>query len=91
MKKNNDGRGFASMDPERQRELASEGGRAAHESGNAHEWNSREAAAAGRLGGLAAHHHSNAALHHETAAHHHREAARHQAASRPGPPPRRYP
>jgi hypothetical protein len=36
-------RGFASMDPERQREIASEGGRAAHASGNAHEFTSEEA------------------------------------------------
>lgn len=43
----NSGRGFASMDPERQREIAAEGGRAAHASGNAHEFNSREAREAG--------------------------------------------
>lgn len=42
-------RGFASMDPQRQREIASEGGRAAHASGNAHEFNSEEARAAGKL------------------------------------------
>jgi uncharacterized protein len=41
-------RGFASMDPERQREIASQGGKAAHESGNAHEFNSEEARAAGK-------------------------------------------
>jgi len=41
------GRGFASMDPERQREIASQGGRAAHASGNAHEFTSAEAQAAG--------------------------------------------
>jgi len=41
------GRGFASMDPERQREIAAEGGRAAHASGNAHEFNSQEAREAG--------------------------------------------
>ena len=44
-------RGFASMDPQRQREIASEGGRAAHASGNAHEFTSEEARAAGRKGG----------------------------------------
>lgn len=44
-------RGFASMDPERQREIASEGGRAAHASGNAHEFTSEEAREAGRKGG----------------------------------------
>ncbi|MES2947787.1 MAG: KGG domain-containing protein [Pseudomonadota bacterium] len=42
------GQGFASMDPERQREIASEGGRAAHESGNAHEFTSEEAREAGK-------------------------------------------
>lgn len=41
------GRGFASMDPQRQREIASMGGRAAHASGNAHEFTSEEARAAG--------------------------------------------
>lgn len=41
------GRGFACMDPERQRETASQGGRAAHASGNAHEFTSAEARAAG--------------------------------------------
>lgn len=46
-------RGFASMDPEQQREIASQGGRASHEQGTGHEWNSREARAAGRKGGLA--------------------------------------
>ncbi len=44
-------RGFASMDPERQRQIASKGGRAAHEQGKAHEWTSEEARAAGRKGG----------------------------------------
>ena len=44
-------RGFASMDPARQREIASEGGRAAHASGNAHEFSSEEAREAGRKGG----------------------------------------
>ncbi|RJG14961.1 KGG domain-containing protein [Massilia cavernae] len=42
-------RGFASMDPEKQRAIASEGGRAAHASGNAHEFTSEEARAAGKL------------------------------------------
>lgn len=48
-------RGFAAMDPEQQRQIASMGGRAAHQRGTAHEWNSREAADAGRKGGKAAH------------------------------------
>lgn len=42
-------RGFASMDPERQREIAAEGGRAAHASGNAHEFTSDEARKAGSM------------------------------------------
>lgn len=46
-------RGFASMDPQRQREIAAQGGRAAHASGNAHQFNSEEARAAGRKGGEA--------------------------------------
>lgn len=45
-------RGFASMDPARQREIASKGGRAAHAKGTAHEWSSDEAREAGRKGGV---------------------------------------
>lgn len=41
-------RGFAAMDPERQRQIAAQGGRAAHESGNAHQFTSEEARAAGK-------------------------------------------
>ena len=44
-------RGFASMSPEKQREIASKGGRAAHEKGTAHEWSAYEARSAGRKGG----------------------------------------
>ena len=44
-------RGFASMDPERQKEIASKGGRAAHAKGTAHEWSRDEARSAGRKGG----------------------------------------
>jgi general stress protein YciG len=44
-------RGFASMSMEKQREIASKGGRAAHEKGTAHEWTPDEARAAGRKGG----------------------------------------
>ncbi len=47
------GRGFASMDPQKQREIASKGGRAAHLQGTAHEWTSDEARQAGRKGGAA--------------------------------------
>ncbi|SNS06017.1 KGG domain-containing protein [Hymenobacter mucosus] len=46
-------RGFAAMDPEMQRRLASEGGRASHESGRGHRFTSEEARAAGRKGGQA--------------------------------------
>lgn len=44
---NSTNQGFAGMDPERQREVASEGGKAAHASGNAHEFTSKEAREAG--------------------------------------------
>jgi general stress protein YciG len=44
-------RGFAAMDPERQKKIASEGGRAAHKQGVAHEWSREEAREAGRKGG----------------------------------------
>lgn len=44
-------RGFASMDEKKQREIASKGGKAAHQSGHAHEFTSEEARAAGRKGG----------------------------------------
>lgn len=43
--------GFASMSKEKQREIASKGGKAAHQQGTAHEWTSKEAAEAGRRGG----------------------------------------
>lgn len=46
-------RGFASMDPAKQREIASKGGKAAHQQGVAHEWSPEEARAAGRKGGEA--------------------------------------
>lgn len=46
-------RGFAAMNPEEQRRIASEGGRASHQSGRGHEWTSEEARAAGRKGGEA--------------------------------------
>lgn len=48
-------RGFASMERNRQREIASKGGKAAHEKGSAHEWTSDEAREAGRKGGMASH------------------------------------
>jgi uncharacterized protein len=44
-------RGFASMDEEKQREIASKGGKAAHQKGTAHEFTSEEAREAGRKGG----------------------------------------
>lgn len=48
-------RGFASMDKDKQREIAAEGGRAAHEKGTAHEFTSEEARKAGEKGGQASH------------------------------------
>ena len=44
-------RGFAAMSPERQKEIARQGGKAAHKLGVAHQWNSQEAREAGRKGG----------------------------------------
>ena len=44
-------RGFASMDKEKQREIASKGGKAAHAKGTAHEFTPEEARKAGRKGG----------------------------------------
>ncbi len=44
-------RGFASMDADRQREIARRGGIIAHQRGAAHEWDSNEARRAGKIGG----------------------------------------
>ncbi len=44
-------RGFASMDPEQQKEIASKGGKASHEKGTGHEFTSQEAREAGKKGG----------------------------------------
>jgi general stress protein YciG len=52
---NSSNRGFASMDDDKQRDIASQGGKAAHASGNAHEFSSAEAAEAGRKGGQNSH------------------------------------
>ncbi len=54
-KENENGRerqGFASMSPEKRREIASKGGKAAHQSGHAHEFTPEEARDAGQRGGL---------------------------------------
>ncbi|MCS6766032.1 MAG: general stress protein [Candidatus Protistobacter heckmanni] len=48
-------RGFAAMDESRQREIASQGGKAAHEKGTAHEFTPEEAREAGRKGGQRSH------------------------------------
>ena len=48
-------RGFASMERSKQQEIASKGGKAAHQKGTAHEWTSEEAREAGRKGGMASH------------------------------------
>lgn len=75
------GRGFAGMDPELQREIASKGGQAAHEKGTAHEFNSAEAREAGRKGGQAAHEKGTA---HEFSAAEARDAGRKGGQSRSG-------
>ena len=51
--KESSNRGFAAMDPEQQREISREGGKASHEKGRGHEWNSQEAREAGKKGGKA--------------------------------------
>jgi general stress protein YciG len=43
--------GFGSMDPEKQREIASKGGRTAHALKKAHRWTSETAREAGSKGG----------------------------------------
>lgn len=43
------------MDRGKQRDIASKGGKAAHQKGTAHEWTSEEAREAGRKGGMASH------------------------------------
>ena len=48
-------RGFAGMDREKQRQIASKGGKAAHAKGTAHHFTPEEARLAGRKGGMAAH------------------------------------
>ena len=45
------GRGFSGMTPEKKREIASKGGKAAWAAGKAHKWTTEEAVRAGRLGG----------------------------------------
>jgi len=47
-------RGFRAMSPEKQREIASKGGKASHVKGTGHTWTSAEAIEAGRKGGRAA-------------------------------------
>jgi general stress protein YciG len=66
-------RGFASMDREKQRQIASKGGRVAHEKGRAHQFTREEAREAGRKGGLAAHQRGKA---HEFTSEEAREAGR---------------
>jgi general stress protein YciG len=44
-------RGFAAMSPEKQREIAARGGKAAHKAGTAHTFSADEAKAAGKKGG----------------------------------------
>ena len=55
MARNSGGRGFAGMPEDKQREIASKGGKAAHQKGTAHEFDSESAREAGRKGGLARH------------------------------------
>ena len=68
-------RGFSSMDPIKQREIASKGGKAAHQKGTAHEFTPEEARVAGRKGGAASR---------ERRARSKEPVARSQPSSRPG-------
>ena len=61
-------RGFAAMSAEKQRMIASLGGRAAHRAGKAHEFTPEEARVAGRKGGEARAAQRVAERHGETAA-----------------------
>ena len=70
------GRGFAGMDPERQRQISSQNGKAAHQKGTAHEFDSEEAREAGRKGGMVSGGRRRA-----------REQARVQAEAPPAPQP----
>ena len=45
-------RGFAAMTPDKQKEIAQKGGRAAHEKGVAHQWSPGEAKLSGKKGGM---------------------------------------
>lgn len=72
-------RGFASMDVRKQREIASQGGKAAHQKGTAHEFDSAEARQAGQKGGRAAHEKGTA---HEFSPEEAREAGRKGGESR---------
>lgn len=53
MIKGSSNRGFAAMDPTKQKKIASLGGKRAHEKGTAHQFTSQEAQAAGKKGGIA--------------------------------------
>jgi general stress protein YciG len=66
-------RGFAGMDAEKQRQIASKGGKAAHAKGTAHKFTPAEAREAGRKGGQAAHQKGTA---HEFTSEEAREAGR---------------
>ena len=82
-------RGFAAMDPAKQRAIASRGGKAAHEKGTAHEFSSAEARLAGRKGGETAHRRGTA---HEFTSEEARLAGRkggkaRREGARPQPPP----
>ena len=51
MKKKKSKKGFAAMSPEKQREIAKKGGKAAQKRGTGHKWTREEAVEAGRKGG----------------------------------------
>jgi general stress protein YciG len=65
MEKTKRQQGFATFTPEKMREVASKGGKAAHASGNAYHWNTETARSAGEKGGKLRHQtgHSNPERH----------------------------
>jgi general stress protein YciG len=75
-------RGFAALTPDRLREIARKGGKAAHVAGTAHEFTPEEARVAGRKGGIASHRNDEARLRTNTRP----ETANHQSPDAPATP-----
>ncbi len=72
------------MDPEKQKKIASKGGKAAHAKGRAHEWTVEEAREAGRKGGAASHRQPPAGMPSDTDQHDRDEPMQAQASQAEG-------